>query len=122
MTLFNYKDALLVALRSTEVPFLQIFQRLDFLFLTFGIMGIFCFISLLFYTTVEFLARLFPKWNRIILLPVIGIIAFLGGYIPQDSDMLWHLYKMFSLYSGIITTLLIPLVLIIFLKVKKNAM
>jgi len=117
----NYKDALLVALRETEVPALQIFQRLDFLFLTFGLMGIFCLLSLLFYTSVEFLVRLFPRWNRAILFPVIGVITYIMGYIPQNSDMLWQMYKMFNLYTGIATTFLIPLVLIIFMKVKKNA-
>jgi spore germination protein len=116
----SYRDSTVGALRITEIPETTLLERPDFIYLTIGIAGILTSLSIEFITVVENTAKLISKANKNVLLIIIGIITYIISVFVIDSDMANFLLETVILYYGLATAFLIPIILFIISKFKKN--
>lgn len=117
----HYNYPLIEAIRQVELPSIKIFQRLDVLYLTVGFIGLFAGLSIIYLNIVEYICRMLPKVNRIIVVISVGIVAFVLILIAQNiKDIVQTLVNIVT-YSGIATAILIPVILFIIAKVKGHA-
>lgn len=116
-----YNDALIVALRRVEAPFLQFLQRVDFLYLTVGFMANISGVTIFYIGVVEYACRIFPKMKRYIIVILVGAMIFLTYLITQNIKEYNKGFIETIIYPGLISAFFIPTLLFIIAKVKKNA-
>jgi spore germination protein len=117
--ILHYNESLIVAIRDTEVPFLDFLQRMDILYLTVGFMGFFVGIGFAYIAALELLCKIFPKASRLLLCIVLGAVYYAGCIfvdpIPDFSEMIRNV----DVGMGIIAAFLIPVALLLIAKVRK---
>jgi spore germination protein len=117
----NYKDALIVAIRRIDAPFFQFLKRLDIIFIFAWLMAIFSTLSILIYTLNEYSCKLLSRVNKFTVLIIMAVLVFIASLLPQNLDSASAILSLFTGYTGLIPAFLIPLILLIIAKVKKNA-
>jgi spore germination protein (amino acid permease) len=114
----HYKDALIVAIRDFEIPFLDFFKRMDFLYLTVGFMGYFMAISMVFLGFIETFNKLF-KGNRLINTCIAGALSYVACLMMEGVSGFEDFVIAGMIYVWIIVGTIIPLTLLIVAKAKK---
>lgn len=114
-----YNDSLVEALRETKLPSIFVIERVDFLFLTAGIMGIIAGYFVLGCLVLNNLKSIFIKVDRKILLLSVCLIIFIVSTFFLDADSVMYFSTLIIPVSGIFTAILIPITLIIIAKVRK---
>lgn len=115
----NYKDPLIVAIRDTSPEFIDIFTRLDILYLTIGFGAIFVGVSIVFAVIAEYLCRIFNKINRPIIVTAVGIMTYIIFFIVKDLAKYEQFVEDIGTYVGIVTCIVIPGLLFILAKIRK---
>ncbi len=116
--ILNYDDSLIEALRETRLPSTFLLERVDFLFITVGTMGIISGLSVLFFAVVENATKL-VRVNKNKLFLSIAIITFIISNFFLDSELTTFLFKTVVPIWGMFTAFLIPITLFIIAKVKR---
>lgn len=119
-SIVHYKDALIVAIRDTELEFLDFLQRLDILYMAVGFMGFFMGISIVYTALVEYLCKIFSRLKRLTIVLIVGAISYslclfvikIKGYEDFFNETLKYL--------GLVSVFLIPVILLIIAKVRKK--
>lgn len=116
----HFEDALIVAIRDTAPPFMEIIARLDILYLTAGFAGLFVGISIIMTTITEYLHRMLPKLSRLTVVIALGgftyALSLLVGGIKGYEEFSTTLGTILGLFSAFV----IPFVLFIIAKAKKK--
>ncbi len=118
----HYNDALIVAIRNMEVPFLDFFQRLDFLYLTVGFMGFFLGATIFYTAFIELLCKVFPKAKRVTIVIIVGVTSYLLSLLAIQGLEYSQFFEEVSVYMCLVTTFVIPALLLIISKVKRHAL
>jgi spore germination protein len=115
----NYKDSLIVAIRDTAPKFFEFFTRLDILYLTVGMTGLFMGVIVIITVLLEFLCRMFANVKRGYFSVALGVMAFVAYLILigiTDFDLFILDIEPFLVFVSVV---LIPSTLLIVAKVKK---
>lgn len=120
-SIVHYKDALIIAIRDTELEFLDFLQRLDVLYLTFGFMGFFMGISIAYTVIVEYLCKIFSQVKRLTIVLIVGAVSFIFGLWILKIEGYEEFINETTKYMGLVSEFLIPALLLIVAKVRKHA-
>lgn len=115
-----YKDALIVAIRDMDIPMLDFFKRLDSLFLVVGYIGFFMGISIIYTVLTEILLKLFSKLSRVFIVTFLAVLSYIlclciNPFFNDYAEFILNI----GILLGLISTVLIPTILLIITKVKK---
>lgn len=119
-SIVHYKDALIVAMRDTEIEFLDFLQRLDILYVTVGFMGFFMGISVVYTAIVEYLCKIFSHVKRLTIVLIVGVASFLLCLITIKVQGYEDFFKETIKYTGLVSAFLIPVILLLGAKVRKK--
>lgn len=117
LTSYNFPN--ISAIRRIELPILQFFKRLDLVFINVWIFSIFCSLSFVVFTTVQYLSKIFTKAKYNLILCIVCIGAFVMGIPFKNAEQLSSVWLGWTTYLGLIPGFIIPLILLITAKVKK---
>lgn len=117
----NFNDALIVAIRDTSPPFLEIIARLDILYLTVGFGGLFVGISIVMLAVVEYLCRMFKKASRPAVVIAVGGAAYALYMLVVGIKGFEEIGEKLGTYAGLFGAFAIPVTLLIIAKVKKRS-
>ena len=113
-----YKASVFNVVRGLDVPFLEILRRLDGIYIVVWSLNIICSLSLWGYGLQHCINKgINIKENKVIL-ALIVLAACIIAQIPESTNDVEKLLK-YNGYLGYITSLSIPLILLIITKVKK---
>lgn len=119
--ILHYNFPLVTAIRQVELPQLKIFQRLDLIYLTVGVISVIACFSFLYLSVVELVCRMMPKIKRLTVVILVGAAAFAADLalrnIPNVSEALRNILT----YSGLAVAGAIPIILFTIAKVKRHA-
>ena len=118
--IINYNDALIVAIRDTAPPFLEIVARLDILYLTVGFGGLFVGISIVMLAIVEYLCRIFKQMSRIAVVIAVGAVAYGLFLLAAGVKGFEKFGETLGTYAGLFSAFAIPITLLIIAKAKKR--
>lgn len=118
-TIKYYQNALIEALREIHLPSTFLLERADILYITVGVSGIICCLSVVIFATLEFTSKFFVKINRDILFLIMGIIFFIIGNFVIDYEIAESLFKVLLPIMGLFTAFIIPITLFTIAKGKK---
>ncbi|MCY6369878.1 GerAB/ArcD/ProY family transporter [Clostridium ganghwense] len=113
-----YKDALFVAVRRVNVPYLEFFERIDGIFISIWFMALIAKTCIYIYGAVYLLSKIFKKVEFKRLCFIVIILADILALIPTTFESKQKFF-MYSGYMSIFTGVIIPLILFITAKVKK---
>ncbi len=116
----SYNDALVVAIRDTSPPFLEIISRLDILYLTVGFGGIFIGISIALLAAVEYVCRIFKSVSRLAVVISVGAVTYAVFFIVNGIKGYEKFAEGLGTYLGIFASLIAPLILFIIVKAKNK--
>lgn len=116
----NYNNALLTAIRRVEIDMFQFLKRLDIVAFAIWNFSIFSTVTVGVYTLSEYTSKLFPKSKGKVVLIVLGILIYISALIPNNDYTAEMIFEYLTGYIGLVPTLVIPLILFIVAKVKKN--
>jgi spore germination protein len=116
----HYKDALIVAIRDTAPAFMEIIARLDILYLTVGFAGLFVGISIVMTAITEYLHRMLPKLSRLAVVIALGVVTYALFLLVSGIKRYEAFSTTLGTYLGLFGAIVIPLVLFIIAKAKKN--
>ncbi len=114
----HYKDALFAVIRRVDIKSLQFLERLDAIFLTIWIMGMFCTASIEAYGSIFLMSKWFKNIHFNLLAFIVIFLSFIVGQIPKTINEVEKIMDYIS-YLGIVTAGLIPTILFLITKVKK---
>jgi len=113
-----YKASVFNVVRGLDVPYLEILRRLDGIYIIVWSLNIICSLSLWGYGVQQCINKgMKIKENKFILALIISA-GFITAQIPKSTNDVEKLLK-YNGYLGYITSLSIPLILLIITKVKK---
>lgn len=118
-TVMLYKAALFNIVRGVDVPYLEIFRRLDGIYVIIWTFNIFCSVSLWGYGLVTCVNKVFKGPQGRDKTIYVIILAFIVSQIPGSTNDVENLLK-YNGYLGYLTAFIIPGILLIIMKVKKN--
>lgn len=117
-TVMLYEASLFNVVRGVDVQYLEIFRRLDGIYIIIWTFNMFCSVSLWGYGVITCINKVFKNsqgGNRVI---YITLLAFIVSRIPGSTNDVKNILK-YNGYLGYLTTFLIPSILLIITKVKK---
>ncbi|MCY6959061.1 GerAB/ArcD/ProY family transporter [Clostridium brassicae] len=115
----HYNDALLAVIRRIDISYLELFKRLDGIFIISWIMGIFSTLVIYSYGTSYLLSNYFKKTNINFLTGVILMISFVITILPKRNYIQMPMIVKIIKYLGVFCTVIVPIILFIITKVKK---
>ncbi|HWQ59258.1 MAG TPA: GerAB/ArcD/ProY family transporter [Clostridia bacterium] len=116
----NQNNALIAAIRQIQIPALSFFERMDFMYLTVGFMGLFAAKTIVMLAALEYWCRLFPKVKRHFVVLVVMLAVFLTDLVLFNVNDLAGIYESIFLYAGNVSALVIPATLNILARAKRN--
>ena len=116
----NYGNAFLAAVRRVEIDMFQFLKRLDIVSFAVWLFAIFSSSTIIIYTLSEYTAKLFPKTKGKTILILIAFFIFIATFIPKDIAAVNKIFDYLTTYFGVLPVLIIPSILFITAKVKKN--
>ncbi|QGU94322.1 GerAB/ArcD/ProY family transporter [Clostridium bovifaecis] len=117
-TVMLYKASLFNVVRGVDVRYLEIFRRLDGIYIIIWTFNIFCSVTLWGYGVITCINKVFKNSqgrNRVL---YITLLAFIVSQIPGSTNDVENVLK-YNGYLGYLTSLVIPSILLIITKVKK---
>ncbi len=115
-----YKDALFVAIRRLDIPYLEFLRRPDGIFIMAWLMSLICTVIGTAYAAVVLLSKLFYKISFELVAATYVIISFFISIAPRTFLQAEDLVTFINNF-GVIPVLLIPTVLVIVTKVKNRS-
>ena len=109
--IMKYNDPLIVAIRDTALEYMDIFTRIDILFLTVGVAGIFVGISIIMAVIIDYLCKIFKNMKRQIIVIIIGVASYIQFYFFKDIEHYDDFVTAVGTFSGLVASILIPSVL-----------
>jgi len=109
----NYNYPLIIAIRRLDIAIFQFAKRLDLFFIMAWLTSVFCSLSILSFTTAEYVRKLAPKLNKNLALTLTGALAFGSGLIIPNAEDVSELFVRFINYFGLIPAFGIPMLLLI---------
>lgn len=116
----HYNDALVVAIRQVQLPFIEFLQRVDIFYLTIGFVSTFAGIIVFYLAATEYICRVFQKVKRIVVVCILGALLFILAVVGEGVDNLGKMFEGLTTYIGPVAAIVIPLLLFILMKVKKR--
>ncbi len=117
----NNNCALITAIRQIQIPLLDFLERIDFVYLTFGFMGLYGAKAVVLLAVVEYACKIFTRIHRGLIVLAACVIIFLVDLVLLDINELGHYFEGYGLIFGNIAAVGIPLLLFFLSKVKKRA-
>lgn len=117
----NYTDSLIAAMRQVELPSIEFLSRIDIFYLTVGFAVSFVYIIIVYCAIVEYICKMFPKLSRLAIVVAVGVILFILGIFASGIDNLRKVFSLYAVYLIPAASIVIPVLLYIIAKVKKNA-
>lgn len=114
-----YRDAVLATIRRSDFPWLQFFRRLDGIVIVAWILSIYCTVVLILYGASSLLSKLINKTHYKLISFILVVASFIISNIPKNYETAVKLLD-FTGYLGILTSILIPSILLVITKVKKK--
>jgi spore germination protein (amino acid permease) len=114
-----YEYSLISAFRQIELKRIEFLRRVDILYLTIGLMGIFAGISVIYTAVVEYIVWLIPRAKRVAVVIAVGVALFVFSFIGFGIRDLDDTLTKYITYVGLLTAGGIPLSLWIIAKAKK---
>lgn len=114
-----YNSSVFKVLEGIDLPFLEVIRRPDGFYVMFWTMNLFCDICIIFYLILKQSEKLFTKLSpKIIIISIIAAYYVMSLFIktPREMDIIRAILKNF----GLITSIIIPVILLIITKVKSN--
>jgi len=109
------------AIRLVEYPKIEFLQRLDIVYDTIGFMRVFVGKSVLYLVIVELLCKMLRKTKRIVIVIVVGIAVTVASLATINIPNILQTLIFILSIGGIAAAFVIPLILLVIAKVKKNA-
>jgi spore germination protein (amino acid permease) len=109
------------AIRLVEYKKIEFLQRVDIIYDTIGFMRIVVGKGIVYMLIVEYLCRLFPKAKRIAVVVATGAFLYVLSMITIGFPERYNALVPFLTVSTAVAAILIPLLLLIIAKVKRNA-
>jgi hypothetical protein len=116
-----HKYPLVDAIRLVEYPKIEFLQRLDIVYDTIGFMRVFVAKSIMYLVIVELICKMLPKANRIVVVVIVGVAVTLASLLTVEMPNFIDTMVSILSISGIAAAFVIPLLLLLVTKVKKNA-
>ena len=116
-----YEYPLLAAIRQIQLKNVEFLRRVDILYLTMGLMGIFAGESVVYLAIVEYGGRLLPRVSRAAIVICTGAVIFVLSLIGFGIENFDEIMSRYIKYAGLIAAGLIPIILWIIAKVRKRA-
>lgn len=116
-----YNYSLIPAIRLIVLRHIGFLRRLDILYLTTGLSGVFAGISAVYLAVVEYASRLLPKAGRAVVVCVVGAVIFLLSWFASGISGFSRISGWVITYAGLAAAGVIPVVLWVIAKVKKRA-
>lgn len=113
-----YKASLFNVVRGVDVKYLEIFRRLDGIYVIIWTFNIFCSVSLWGYGVIKCVNKVFKNSQNANKAIYITILAFIVSQIPGSTNDVENILK-YNGYLGYITAFIIPTILLIITKVRK---
>lgn len=117
----NYKDALFTGIRLLDIDMLQFLKRFDVIAFMVWISIMFCSVTFLTYTLLEYMHKILPKVNRTKILIIVSGLVYIAALLPTSYDKATQIFTFVTMYVGIVPAFVIPMILLIVAKVKKHA-
>jgi spore germination protein len=118
----HYNSSLIVAIRDMELPFLDFMKRADVLFLTFGFAAFFLGITMVYTAITEYLCKMFTHAKRSYIVIIIGILSYAACLIFDNDPAFNKFVTGVGIYLGLVASAVLPTILLIIAKVKKNVL
>lgn len=117
-TVIYLKESIFTIVRGVDLPYLEFIRRLDGVYIIFWTMNIVCALSLWGYGVTIIISKLSKdiKYNYIAI--AITFISFVFSQLPKTKDQAELIIK-YNSYFGIISSAVIPAILLFITKVKK---
>lgn len=115
-----HRFPLVAAIRLVEYPKIEFLQRMDIVYDTIGFMRVFVGKSMLYLMSVELLCKMLPKANRLIVVIIVGAVTFIASMLTVGMPDITQIFVSILSVSCIAAAFVIPLVLFLIAKVKKN--
>ena len=116
-----HRFPLVDAIRLVEYQKIEFLQRMDIVYDTIGFMRVFLGKSVLYMVIVELLCKMLPKAKRILIVVIVGAAVTLASLATIGiKDIISKLISILST-GGIAAAFVIPMMLLVISKVKKNA-
>lgn len=118
--IINYYDALIVAVRRIDAPYLEIFRRVDFIFLVGWLASILCTLNIYNYGFHSIACSLFPRAGKWPVMAVLSAAAFAVGCWPSCYESSMKYFNTFLYALAPFTSLGVPILLLIMARIRKN--
>ena len=109
------------AIRLVEYPSIEFLQRLDIVYDTIGFIRVFVGKSLVMLAIVEILCKMFPKAKRLFLTILTVVAVSVTSLLTMNIADMFQVFKTVLSYASIASALVIPVMLTVIARVKKNA-
>jgi spore germination protein len=113
-----YEDALFATIRRIDIKSLEFLERIDGIFIVLWLMAIFCTITLGAYGSIFMISKLCKNIKFELLAFVVITIGFIVSQVPRSIDDVRIILEYLA-YLGLVTSGLIPIILLVVTKVKK---
>lgn len=118
--IINYDDAMIVAVRRIDAPYLEIFRRVDLIFLVAWLTAVLSTLNIYNYGFHSIACSLFPRAGKWPVMVVVGAAAFVIGMWPSCYVTNQKYFDQFVYTLAPFTGFLIPAVLLIMTRIRKN--
>ncbi len=118
--IINYYDALVVAIRHIDAPYLEILRRVDFIFLVGWLASILCTLNIFNYGFHSIACSLFPRAGKWPVMAVVGAVAFSLGCWPESYGTNMKYFNTFLFAMAPFTSLGVPVLLMIMTRIRKD--
>lgn len=112
-------DSFIEAIKITEAP---VIERLDILYLTFGLSSLFSGMIIIFVAVVELVCKIFSKVKRYIIVIAIAILFFVASLFALKIKDFNKTFGYFDFYLVLISAIFIPTIVFIVAKIRKNTL
>ncbi|WP_158220197.1 endospore germination permease [Tissierella sp. P1] len=117
--IIRYDVSVFKVLKGIDLPYLEVLKRLDGFYVIFWTMNLFCDVYIVSYLILKQSEKFFKKISPNIIIFIVIAIVFILSQIPKTPSEI-RMLPTIAKNLGIITLMIIPLILFIAMKVKKN--
>ncbi len=110
-------DSFIEGIKVVQIP---VIERTDIFYLVFGLLSMFAGMISVYVAVLEYSCKLFPRIKRIILMFAIDVIFFVLSLFGLKINNMRDVFESFAPYLVIVACMVIPILLFVVAKVKKQ--
>lgn len=114
-----FDESVFKVLKGIDIPYLEIFRRPDGAYVFFWTLNMSCALYIWSYGVVSLTGKLFKTTHKIYIIISVLILSFILSKIPQNYNEVEGAFSLIG-YIGIFTLIVMPTILFIITKVKKD--